>query len=42
MVTHIYIFPIEKALEIKEFWQQGVKMSLLDARTFLLFGEIHI
>ena len=32
-------FPIGKALENKGFWQQGVQIELLAARTLLLFGE---
>ena len=35
-------FSIEKALKYKGFWQQGVQMSLLAARTFLCSDENHI
>ena len=35
-------FPIEIALQINEFWQQGVQSEPLVARTFLLSGENHI
>ena len=32
---------IEKAIENKEFWQQGVQIGLLAARTFLCSDENH-
>ena len=39
MVTHFYFFPIGKALENNEFWQQGVQIEPLAARTFFLSVE---
>ena len=40
MVTHLYFFPIGKAFENKEFWQQGVQIGLLAASTFLFSVEM--